>query len=192
MNIKEINGPWKKGIVLDKHVLKSEYLGDNEYGRPMFDTKRSDIGQALFLLKYRNDWNQIPTLVDALSSAITQNFNEKIGLIVPMPASNNRDRQPVYGLAEGLGQALNIPVFTNILHKTKNGTSLKDLQTREEKESVLANSFSLYDGIRNDGRWNVLLIDDLFDTGATMEAACKVLSSYPKVKDIYVAALTWK
>ena len=56
MNIKEINGPWKKGIVLDKHVLKSEYLGDNEYGRPMFVTKRSDIGQALFLLKYRKDW----------------------------------------------------------------------------------------------------------------------------------------
>jgi hypothetical protein len=58
-----------------------------------------------------------------------------------MPASNNRDRQPVYGLAEGLGQALEIPVFTNILHKTKNGTSLKDLQTREEKESVLVDSF---------------------------------------------------
>jgi hypothetical protein len=68
----------KKGIVLDKHVLKSEYLGENQYGRPMFDTKRSDIGQSLFLLKYRNDWDQIPMLVDVLSSAITQNFSEKI------------------------------------------------------------------------------------------------------------------
>lgn len=192
MNIKEINGPWKKGIVLDKHVLKSEYVGDNQYGHPMFDTKRSDIGQALFLLKYRNDWDQIPTLVEALFSAITQNFSEKIEFIVPMPASNDRNRQPVYCLAEELGQTLNIPVFTNILHKTKNGTSLKNLQTREEKEAVLANSFSLYDGIKNDGHWNVLLIDDLFDTGATMEAACKVLRSYPKVKDIYTAALTWK
>lgn len=192
MNIKEIFGPWKKGIVLDKHVLKSEYLGENQYGHPMFDTKRSDIGQSLFLLKYRNNWDQIPTLVDALSLAINQNFSEKIGFIIPMPASNNRDRQPVYELAEGLGQSLEIPVFTNILHKTKNGTSLKDLQTREEKESVLADSFSFYDDIQNNGCWNVLLIDDLFDTGATMEAACKVLSSYPKVKNIYVAALTWK
>jgi hypothetical protein len=78
MNIKEIFGPWRKGIVLDKHVLKSEYLGENQYGRPMFDTKRSDIGQSLFLLKYRNDWDQIPMLIDVLSSAITQNFGEKI------------------------------------------------------------------------------------------------------------------
>lgn len=45
MNIREIKGPWEKGIVLDKHVLKSEYIGDNEYGRPMFDTKRSELGQ---------------------------------------------------------------------------------------------------------------------------------------------------
>ena len=192
MNIREINGPWEKGIVLDKHVLKSDYIGDNEYGRRMFDTKRSELGQALFLLKYRDDWEQIPKLVDALAISIQENFQDKIGFIIPMPASNTRDRQPVYGLAEGLGQALNVPIFTNILHKTKNGTSLKDLHSREDKEAALINSFSIFNGIRNEGCWNVLLIDDLFDTGATMEAACKMLSSYPKINKIYVAALTWK
>jgi len=28
--------------VLDSHTLGSTYLGDDEYGHPMFDTKRSD------------------------------------------------------------------------------------------------------------------------------------------------------
>jgi hypoxanthine phosphoribosyltransferase len=46
--------------------------------------------------------------------------------------------------------------------------------------------------ITTDGRWNVLVVDDLFDSGASMDAACAVLRKYPKVGKIYVAALTWK
>ena len=48
------------------------------------------------------------------------------------------------------------------------------------------------DEITTDGRWNVLVVDDLFDSAASMDAACAVLRKYPKVGKIYVAALTWK
>ncbi|WP_456024069.1 hypothetical protein [Pseudomonas protegens] len=46
--------------------------------------------------------------------------------------------------------------------------------------------------ITTDGCWNVLVVDDLFDSGASMDAACAVLRKYLKVGKIYVAALTWK
>jgi len=37
-----IPGRWRAGYVLDYHTLSSAYLGDDEYGHPMFDTKRSE------------------------------------------------------------------------------------------------------------------------------------------------------
>lgn len=39
---------------------------------------------------------------------------------------------------------------------------------------------------------NLLLIDDLFDTGASMEAACAILRGIEAIGSIYVAALTCK
>ena len=109
-----------------------------------------------------------------------------------MPASKSRPRQPVTEVAEALGRVVQKPVVLDLLRKLGNGTSLKDLRSKEEKVEAIGDSFSINDRIRGDGPWNVLVVDDLFDTGASMEAACKVLRAYKKVKYIYVAALTWK
>jgi hypoxanthine phosphoribosyltransferase len=39
---------------------------------------------------------------------------------------------------------------------------------------------------------NALVLDDLFDSGASMEAACTVLRTYAKIDKIFIAAFTWK
>jgi predicted amidophosphoribosyltransferase len=111
---------------------------------------------------------------------------------LPQPASTARERQPVTEVAEALGAIVKIPVFTDLLRKANNGKKLKDLNTKEEKTEALGNTFSVNDAITNEGKWNVLIIDDLYHTGATMEMACKVLRTYPKVGKIYVATLTWR
>ena len=109
-----------------------------------------------------------------------------------MPATKTRKRQPVTEVVEELGKLVGTPVFTELLLKAPNGKSLKDLGTRQEKIEAIGRSLSVKDCIEGDDRHNLLLVDDLFDTGASMQAACKVLSAYPKVRKIYVAALTWK
>jgi len=157
----------------------------------MFDTTRTDVGEATFQLKYRNDWAQIKPLAQAIADQIYQKL-ASVGFIVPMPASTQRYRQPVTEVAKELAGLVNVPVFENLLLKAATGKSLKDLHTKEEKIAAIGDSFSVNDEITNQGIWNVLVIDDLFDTGASMEAACKVLRAYPKVGKIYVAALTWK
>lgn len=191
VSLKEIAGPWDAGWVLDKHMLSSSFVGYNEYGHPQFDNKRTEVGEATFQLKYRSGWSQARPLAQAIADNICPKL-EEIGFIVPMPASKARARQPVTEVAKELADLLAKPMFDGLLLKAPNGKSLKDLTTKAEKEEAIGDSFSVTDQITNDGRWNVLVVDDLYDTGASMEAACKVLRAYPKVKKIYAAALTWK
>ncbi len=191
VSLREIHGPWDAGWVLDKYMLKSTYLGDDEYGHPRFDNERTDVGEATYQLKYQSDWSQAERLAKALADHVYPKFRD-VGRIVPMPATKTRRRQPVTGVAEELGKLVDTPVFTELLLKAPNGRSLKDLSTKQEKIEAIGSSFSVKDCIEGDDRHNLLLVDDLFDTGASMQAACKVLSAYPKIRKIYVAALTWK
>lgn len=177
--------------MLDKHTLQSVYLGDDEYGHARFNTTRTEVGEATYQLKYRSDWGQAKPLAEAIAYHICPKLT-KVGFIVPMPASNPRHRQPVTEVANELGALVKVPVFDKLLVKAANGKSLKDLHTKDEKIEAIGDSFSVNDGIEGRGPWNVLVVDDLFHTGASMEAACKVLRAYPKVRKIYVAALTWR
>jgi predicted amidophosphoribosyltransferase len=194
INIRSITGDWDEGYVLDKHVLSSVYLGDNGYGHPQFDTNRSEVGEALFQLKYRQDWSKVGPLAAEIANAIFP-LLDKVGLIIPMPASHIRPRQPVHEIAVELGNQTGIPVFEGIVAKcadASGGQQLKNLKTKEEKIAALQGRFQIQDGIGNSGCWNALLVDDLFDTGASMEAVCAALRTYSKINKVYVAALTWK
>jgi predicted amidophosphoribosyltransferase len=194
VRVRKIEGSWDLGYVLHKHTLSSTYLGEDEHGHPRFDTKRSELGEALYQLKYRNDWSQVDPLALQIKDTLLPLF-DKIGLIVPMPASTVRAKQPVYELAYALGRLTKIPVIDQMIVKAPAAAgdpALKNLHTREQKDAALAGRITINQCISNEGRWNALLLDDLFDTGATMDATCQALRSYPKINHIYAAALTWK
>ncbi len=58
VSLRPIDGPWDGGWVLDKHIVSSKYLGEDERGNSLYDTTRTEVGQATFQLKYRSDWEQ--------------------------------------------------------------------------------------------------------------------------------------
>ena len=188
--ITKIEGNWDDGYVLSKHTISSTYLGDDDNGRPKFDTLRSEAGEALYQLKYRQDWNQVAPLAAELATHIWPLF-DRIDLIVPMPASTQRQRQPVRELAWALATLVKAKASDTLLTKAPT-TQLKNLTTKEEKAAILEGQFTVADAIPGDAKHNVLLLDDLFHTGASMEAACEALRSYPKIGRIYVAAVTWR
>lgn len=186
--LKALDGIWTRGVALDKHKVRSIYTGDNEFGRPQFETERTEIGEALFQLKYRQAWSQVPALADALHEHAVSSF-EQIDFVVPMPPSTHRARQPVTELARAVAKLTGVPCIENLL-TSKAGPSLKDENDREKKLALLAGRLAVND-VLPDGKSNLLLIDDLFDTGATLEAACSILRTYSKVEEIYIATLTW-
>jgi predicted amidophosphoribosyltransferase len=191
VNLREICGPWDQGWALDKHMLKSTYLGDDERGHPRFENIRTEVGEATYQLKYRQSWVQTTPLAEAIAESIFPKLKQ-VGFILPMPASTPRQRQPVTEVASALGNLVGLPVFNNVLLKAKTGVSLKDLDTKAEKIAAIGNGFSVNDIINGCGPWNILLVDDLIHTGASMEAACETLRTYSKVAKIYVVALTWR
>lgn len=179
------------GFALDKHTIRSIPTGFNEFGHQTWDTLRTEVGEALYQLKYKKDWDQVEPLAKELAESVFPKF-KNVGLIIPMPPSTYRKRQPVFELAVELGQLVETPVFDGILKKKSQGKQLKNLDNKAEKLEALDGVFSVIDEIEGTGPWNALLIDDLFDSGASIEMACLALRQYAKISKIYVATLTWK
>jgi len=90
----ELIGNGKKGFALDLHTKSSEYLGVDEFGRDRFDTKRTEIGELVYKLKYSADMSSVSKLV----GCIQQNIRglEKLDYLVPVPPSKPRAAQPVF------------------------------------------------------------------------------------------------
>ncbi|MAY27594.1 MAG: amidophosphoribosyltransferase [Polycyclovorans sp.] len=194
VRLRRISGAFNDGYALDKHTASSVFVGHNEYGHPQFDTTRTPAGEAVFQLKYRGDFDQAKPLAKAVVRNIVPYF-PKIGLVMPAPASTARQRQPVHEVAGFVAERMDVPLFDNLIEKSavaSNTGSLKNMNTRQEKDEALQGRYLLNKPISNEGRWNVLVVDDLYHTGATMDAICSLLAQYDKISGVYVAALTWR
>ena len=55
LNIQTLNGHWTEGFALDLHTTSSTAIGVNEQGITLFDTKRPEIAEHLYQLKYGSD-----------------------------------------------------------------------------------------------------------------------------------------
>ena len=188
VNIKEITGVWTLGYSLDKHTTSSTPIGYNASGYMQYNTIRPEAGEALFQLKYRSDYSQIPLIAQQMNTSFGEVFSSA-GLVIPMPASKARNRQPVTEIAREVARLKGVPCYENLIVKTKETPAMKDISSREEKVEALMEAFMVND-VLNEGLYDALIIDDLFDTGSTLEAATNVLRGYNKIRNIYVATVT--
>jgi competence protein ComFC len=183
---KEINGAWDQGYVLDVHTISSTMIGYNEFGHPEFDTVRSQLGELVYRLKYKADKEAIPGVVEAVVSFMS-GWGIKPDAIVPMLPSKQRSFQPVVEVAKELARILQIPLNTESLKKTKTTHQMKDVGDFAARVTALEAAFASDKGL--EGK-TVLLFDDLFQSGATMNVAARTLKSQGLVKSVYALALT--
>src|SRR6266481_430964 len=179
---KEIKGSWDQGYVLDVHTISSTMIGYNE-----FDTVRSPLGELVYRLKYRGDEGAIPLIVEAIAGFMkTSDFNPDV--VVPMPPSKlQRSFQPVIEIGTELAKTLGITFDGTSLKKAKTTPQMKDVGDFSARVATLEAAFV---SDRNlEGR-SVLLLDDLVQSGATMNVAARTLKSQGLVKSVFALALT--
>ena len=58
-----LEGDWKKGLAFDLHTIASDYLGPDEYGHDRWDTTRSEMGELIYQLKYRNGKSAVNKII---------------------------------------------------------------------------------------------------------------------------------
>lgn len=190
VNVRQIQGPWDLGYSLDKHTISSTYLGDDEYGHPTFDTTRSEVGEALYQLKYRSDHSQATVLATQMVASLGRYF-ASTSFVVPMPPSKQRAIQPVMVVAKQLAAKMGVPCLENLLVKITQTVQMKDIASRDDRVAALCSAFKIYD-VLADGRYDILVVDDLCDTGSSLEAATIMLRQYKKIRKIFVATVTRK
>jgi ComF family protein len=136
-------------------------------------TKSGRVQSVLHTLKYKNE----PELGIMLGNVygdrlVAAGLSGAFELIIPVPLHKSRKRKRGYNqsakFAEGLSQKLGIPFSDDLLErKTKT-----DTQTRKSKLSRWQNVTEVF-RVKDDKaiqNKNILLVDDVVTTGATLEA----------------------
>ena len=112
-------------------------------------------------------------LREAVPALRGQNWN----LIVPVPLHSVRQREREFNQAERLAArlsaAMKIPLNQRLLRRVI-PTATQTRLTRQQRAANMRGAFALRPGVRLNGE-RVVLVDDVFTTGATTSACAQVL-----------------
>ncbi len=160
-----------------------EYCSDCSRKTHVFDQGRAvwvyqgPMRQILYRYKYSNR-RDYTDFFAAEAARIYEPWirRRRIEAVVPIPLSRKRRRTRGYNQAEvfakQLSLLLGLPFYTKLLVRVRNTTPQKQLSVKERKNN-LKNAFKIAGNVVKLKR--VLLVDDIYTTGSTMDAAARVL-----------------
>src|SRR5262249_55712084 len=112
-----------------------------------------------------------------IAQAMPELIKERWDLIVPVPLYSLKQSEREFNQAERLARRLSnetlIPLQPKLLRRTQ-PTRTQTRLTRKERIENVRNAFALQPGARLNGE-RIVLIDDVFTTGATTSACAKTL-----------------
>lgn len=112
-----------------------------------------------------------------LKSLEINHWSFKNFIIIPIPLHSGRKRQRGFNQAELLGQFIAKDMnleFCDTLKRIKNNKPQAKMKNHEERAKNIAGCFKIKNPEIVRGK-NILLIDDVYTSGATMNEAAKIL-----------------
>lgn len=181
-----LDGNWKTGKAYDLHTVSSTHLGTDEFGNDRFDNKRSEMGELVYLLKYRSDTSSVSKIVALLD--VIRGI-EKFDVIVPIPPTNKtRPIRVVELIAHALGERRGVQVVDAI---SNDGSSeLKEITDPVARNELLEAALKLKPPINQCAGKKVLLVDDLYRSGSTLRMATDLLYKQGKADQVSVLTMT--
>jgi competence protein ComFC len=185
INPMKLPGPWTDGYVLDYHSVSSTPTEDPYY---RFDTKRTELGELLYRLKYRAGGGAVAaTILDTVEQFV-RGWQPPVDCVVPAPPSVRRASQPVVELARGLAVRLSLPACEDAVVKIETTPQMKNIVDWFERQKTLKEAVQVGPG--NASGKAVLLLDDLVESGSTLRRVAEVLLGESGAKAIYALVLT--
>ncbi|MEK7071422.1 MAG: phosphoribosyltransferase family protein [Patescibacteria group bacterium] len=159
---------------------------------PLYDYRHPNIKKSIRLFKYKSRKRLANIFAEVLyyrileelsDLAVMENFRHVI--LIPIPLSRKRYRERGFNQTELLCQKLvaldknaNFRLEKNILIRPKDSEHQARLENRRERLQNIIGSFAIKNEQQNEekikGR-NIILIDDVTTTGATLSEARKTL-----------------
>ena len=156
---------------------------------PLFDYRHIPVKKSIWLLKYKSKKRiagifaagMYGKIIEELSElSVMKNFREPI--LIPIPLSKKRYRERGYNQAELICEKLveideknnNFKLEKNVLIKIKETEHQANIKERRDRLKNLSDSFSVKNSKMIEGK-NIILIDDVTTTGATLSEARKIL-----------------
>lgn len=155
---------------------------------PLYDYRHPAVKRAVWLLKYKGKKGLAKVFAEVLYGRlleeladlfILENFREPI--LIPIPLSPSRYRERGYNQAELICRALsrvdngiNFKLINNVLSKPINTVHQAHIENRTKRLKNIIGSFTIKNAELIKGK-NIILIDDVITTGATLGEAKRIL-----------------
>jgi len=144
------------------------------------------IRETIHTLKYQTVKKAAETLkpiinlyLEKTANYLLKNFDKQLSIIIPIPLYPKKEKKRGFNqsflIAEIISESLKINLEKDILIKVKNTPSQTELTYEKRKENV-QNIFEIKNPQKINGK-NIILVDDVFTTGATLNEAVKILKS---------------
>lgn len=160
-----------------------------EYGRALVNY--DDIsGNSMIKIKYKNKREYLDFYIEAICYRYAGHIKRMAAdALVPVPVHPTRKRTRGFNqaeiLAKGIGSKLGIPVLPEMLLRGRKTVPQKDLNPAERLKN-LEEAFTA--GAIPKGVGSVILIDDIYTTGSTIEACTRTLKR-AGIKKVYFIAI---
>lgn len=149
---------------------------------------------SMAAIKYKNKRCYLDFYAAESLNVYGQIFSQlSFDAILPVPIHPKRMKKRGYNqaslLAKYIGRALGVPVYDSVLVRTVNTLPQKNLNPQKRLHN-LQKAFSLYPGYEHAvfPFHRILLVDDIYTTGATMEAVTRLLKSHG-INEVYIFSI---
>lgn len=146
-----------------------------EWGRSLW-LHKAPVNEAIYAFKYKNRRCYGEVFARELAKAYGKSLKQqKVELIIPIPLHKSRRRERGYNqteiIAKYLGDYTGIEVdYASLVRKKKTNPQIR--YGDKDRKKNMKNAFALKKKINVE---NVVLIDDIYTTGSTIDEAARLL-----------------
>ena len=142
-----------------------------------FYSQDSILQELLHQLKYRGNQELGIQLGSLLGTVLKNNNRFPVDVLVPVPLHPSKEKSRGFNQAtlicQGIAAVTGLPVCTTLLRKNTE----RSTQTKKNRAERLENMVGIFEATPPDQSKykNILLVDDVITTGATLEACGQAL-----------------